>query len=669
VSLSIHHDLPESESCFARFKSASVLGGLKALDSRARRKGLASLDPSRGALIPIGMEVERDRVVGNRYGVFNLAWQSENHPEWPEQIAREIDEIRVGIREAHGAPLQYAIWAGMGGSAEDKAMYQALGLLRRGPRVYLLDSTDPAKLCAIVADIKRRSGLSERDMWKRTLVIAMAMGMTSYEPVSNLEKLASYYDGVKLDSRPNIYYLTLPGSLLDKFAKPRGYRGIPLQLDGANSTCGRHSGPLTRGSLYPLALAGVDVTKWIAGASLSSDEVHTAWRLASFLHTQGVAGRNKVTLLLPRAWNGAGVWTKQDFEESLGKSAEHGMKIVTGERVRMNHFHAPRDARQDRVFLGIDVKGATGGQAMKLAMLRRAGYPVAVVSLAGAPLSHYMQFIHYVVFGVAWLRKVNFVTQPNVELYKSIAHRLHTESLRGGISKSGTAKAAKTTGIARSGIASTREWRRFVDTERSAVWRGCVTLRWDRLAESEPVGSERMGSASTPCGPRGATAPALYAWLLRRFTSDSPSGDRPCDYGELTFFGDMRYSARGRAMRAALDRAAESTFRAACKIPVDVYEGPAMNHSYHEMIIGYGKCFSTILLAEPDQAADYHCAQFLATQMALAERGRAVVSITLRDLGEASLRALDEFFRQAATHLRASKSPPVRALKWKAETI
>jgi hypothetical protein len=122
-------------------------------------------------------------------------------------------------------------------------------------------------------------------------------------------------------------------------------------------------------------------------------------------------------------------------------------------------------------------------------------------------------------------------------------------------------------------------------------------------------------------------------------------------------------------MRAALDRAAESTFRAACKIPVDVYEGPAMNHSYHEMIIGYGKCFSTILLAEPDQAADYHCAQFLATQMALAERGRAVVSITLRDLGEASLRALDEFFRQAATHLRASKSPPVRALKWKAETI
>ena len=39
-----------------------------------------------------------------------------------------------------------------------------------------------------------------------------------------------------------------------------------------------------------------------------------------------------------------------------------------------------------------------------------------------------MQFIHYAVFGMAWLRKINFVTQPNVELYKSITNQLH----RGG---------------------------------------------------------------------------------------------------------------------------------------------------------------------------------------------------------------------------------------------
>jgi hypothetical protein len=228
-----------------------------------------------------------------------------------------------------------------------------------------------------------------------------------------------------------------------------------------------------------------------------------------------------------------------------------------------------------------------------------------------------MQFIHYAVFGVAWLRKMNFVTQPNVELYKSIASRLHSEAQRAG------------------GIAKTKEWRRSADSSRCSVWRGRVTLRWDRL--------------TAECEPTGATAPAQYAALLRGFLKD-----RACEYGELTFFGDTRYSAGGRSARAVLDRAAERLFRAACKIPADVYEGPAMNHSYHEMIIGYGKCFSTVLLAGPGDPADYHGAQFLATQMALAERGRAVVSIVLRDLEEGSLRALDEFFRQAATHVRAS---------------
>ena len=99
--LSLHHDRPESASSFARFQAASVLKSLKALDSRARRKGLESLDPERGALIPIGMEIENGRVVKNGYGVFDLPWQAEEHPEWPGKIAAELDAIREGIRAAH----------------------------------------------------------------------------------------------------------------------------------------------------------------------------------------------------------------------------------------------------------------------------------------------------------------------------------------------------------------------------------------------------------------------------------------------------------------------------------------------------------------------------------------------------------------------------------------
>jgi len=617
VILSLHHDRPESDSTFARFRAASLLKSLKALDSRARRKGLDCLDPARGALIPIGMEIENGRVTKNGYGVFDLAWQAEEHPEWPEKIERELSEIRARIRSVHGVPLRYLIWAGMGGSSEDKAMYQAAGFLRKGPRVYVLDSTDPAKLDAILADIRKRGSGTDADLLRRTLVVGMAMGMTSYEPVVNLKKLAVIYDAAGVDSRPNFYYMTLPGSLLDKFAAARGYKRVPLQLDERNSTAGRHSAPLNRGSLYPLGLAGVDLRAWIEGTFLTDDDVDVAWRLASFFHVQGLAGRDKITLLLPGEWAGAGIWTKQAFEESLGKSVDYGLKVVCGERVKLTNYRSPRDSKQDRIFWCVDIKGSSNGCKEKLSLLRRSGYPAALLTLEkGAPLSRYMQFVHYVVFGMAWLRKINFVTQPNVELYKAITNKLFAEAERAG------------------GIAKSKQWRLYEESPKRAMWRGRVTLRWDRLP---PDAAADLGRA---------TAPAIYAALVKRY-----AGDGQTTYGELTFFGDTRYSSRGRAVHFVLQRAAEHLFHARLKIPVDVYEGPPMNHSYHEMIIGHGGCFSTIVIAE-GEGADYHRAQYLATQMALSERGRAVVSISLKDLEEASLRALDEFFRQAATLIR-----------------
>ena len=112
-----------------------MLKSLKALDSRARRKGLAALDPARGALIPIGMEIENGRVVKSGYGVFDLPWQAEEHREWPERSPPSSTKFARASSAAHGVPVKFLIWAGMGGSAEDKAMYQAVGLLRRGPRL------------------------------------------------------------------------------------------------------------------------------------------------------------------------------------------------------------------------------------------------------------------------------------------------------------------------------------------------------------------------------------------------------------------------------------------------------------------------------------------------------------------------------------------------------
>jgi hypothetical protein len=205
-------------------------------------------------------------------------------------------------------------------------------------------------------------------------------------------------------------------------------------------------------------------------------------------------------------------------------------------------------------------------------------------------------------------------------LYKSIANRLHAEAQKTG------------------GIEKTRAWTAMMRSPRQARWRGAITLLYDGLAP-EAVQPEP-----------GADAPTVYGSLLRGLANS-----RQVEYGELTFFGDTRYSPQGRALRKTLDRAAERLFRNRLKMPVDVYEGPAMNHSYHEMIIGHGKCFSTVILSEKqDQIpaagyrADYHVAQFLATKLALEERRRPVVALLLKDLSERSLGILEDFFHRAA---------------------
>jgi len=563
LSLSILND-PQRESTnlfFERFQSERVLPRLRAL-------------PEDGELIAL-MSSGENRLTG----IYDLPWKAAEHSEWAAMVKAETDAIRTRMEETHGVPLRFIIWAGMGGSIEDKTLYNASGILRGGPRLYSLDSTDPAKLKAIVEDMQRRSGEPLAVLLRSTLVVGMALGMTSYEPVVNLERLADLFDRSEIDAQANFVYLTLPDSLLDRFAGPRGFTRVELQLDGANSTAGRHSAPMTRGTLYPLAFAGVDLQQWIAGAQLTDEEVAVAWKLAAFLHAQGLEGRDKISLLLPESWSAAGLWTKQDFEESLGKSEELGIKIVIDEKVRLRSFRRIDDPKQDRAFLAFQRKGEAHPEARQITALRHAGYTIAIVTFPAAkPLSHYMQFIHYVVGGLGYLRRMNFVTQPSVELYKQITAELVA---------SGDAR------------------------------------QWRDLAIPEPK--------------------ELAAQLKKQ----------PFEYGELTWFGDLRYSEEGRAIRVSLERAANRIFRSRLKMPVDIYEGPAMNHSYHEMVIGHGRCFSIVMtganqvrFAAAHYEPDYHTAQFLATKLALERRGRTVVAFTVEEPER-----LDEYFLAVASYL------------------
>ncbi len=620
----------KSNPGYERLVAERVLDCVRKVDAGAREEGLSSLNPAADPLVRIGMEINRKgRVTKNGYGVLHLPWLAEQNPQWADQIEQEVKGIRKGIKDKHGASLRYVIWAGMGGSAEDKAFYQGAKLFNRGVRVYLLDSTDPAKLKAILEHIVTIGKQPLEKALRRTLVVGMAMGMTSYEPVLNLEVLDSLYRKLKISNQANFIYMTLPDSILDEFGKSRGFRRVELQPDDGNSTAGRHSGPLTRGSLYPLALNRCDLAAWMQATFLSEEEVSCALELAGFIQANAEQGRDKLTLFLPRQWSGGAIWTKQDFEESLGKSEEIGIKTAIGEKIKLRNYFAPKEPRQDRCFLVVNVRGLKNADPVKVGALRRAGYPLAVLNLHGkAALARYMQLIHYTVFGLGYLRNMNFVTQPSVELYKKIANELNAAAKKEG------------------GIEKTPAWRSMLSSHCRLKWRGGLAVNFEALCGLGLLSREDLNLEN-------GNAATVYAAALRSLVEAQKA-----TYGELTYFGDTRYSPSGKALRRVLDAAAEGVFRSRLKMPADVYEGPAMNHSYHEMIIGYGRGFSTVLLTEKAEKfrrisypADYHRAQWLATQQALASRGRAVVGITIRDLSERSRQTVTEFFGEVARRL------------------
>jgi hypothetical protein len=611
VPLRIYRDDPPSDPHYREFVTRNILARLRILDARVRRKGLASLDPTKNVLIPIGMEIDRGRVARNGYGAFSLAWESEQHPEWPDRIRAELDSVRERVRAAHRITPHFVLWIG---PAEDVAAYQAAGLLKSGPRPYVIDNADPATLKAALEDMRKRAGSPVGSVLKGTLAIVPQAG-ASDRAEAIARWTVSLYEASGIDPTPNFLCGAPSGSPIPRLARERGYRVIEFHSN---------HGPLDTSSLLALGLAGADLGAWIRGARLDSETIADAWRLAAFLHTQGEAGRDKITLLLPKPWQGAALWTKQIFEAALGKSERLGLKMVIGERVRMTNYRPPRDSAQDRVFLAVHVQGVPNPDAEKVPLIRRAGYPTAALNFAArTPLSAYMQFICYTMFGVAYLRRMNFISRPGVESVRGAAARVRALGERAG------------------SLAKSPEWKSFADSPWQAKWRGSVTLHYDCLPDARQYASE--------------TAPDIYAHAIRaRFRTGAAS------YAELTFFGDMRHSARGRALRVVLDRAAERLFRARLKVPVDIGEAPATEDSSREMMMGHGKCFSTLLLsgkAEDVAGAGYTAAhplvQFLGTQIALAGRQRPVVAITLRDLEERTLGALDEFFQQAARGLKA----------------
>ena len=324
--------------------------------SPAAREALARLTREDA----VGQLLRRDGAMarlGSEGDTLKLDWVTAT--PWLLAHPEALASVEAGARALLAAGTRHLIWAGMGGSVLTVRTLCGLGFGDGPPTIYPLDSTDPAALNAITRALARAKGLTlpagadlltQPDLLRALLgdvaLIAVAMGMTSEEPITHLEWFSEALAAAGLPLAEHCRAMSLPGSYLDTWASQRDIPRLPLQLDGGSGTGGRMSAPGTRVFLLPVALwlaarpsppaplpegeAGTRLHSilrraWDAYAfdeALAQPVDHRYVRLAAALSGASVHGAVRLTISAPGSWGLVRDWAEQLFEESLGKGGQ-----------------------------------------------------------------------------------------------------------------------------------------------------------------------------------------------------------------------------------------------------------------------------------------------------------------------------------------------------------
>ena len=605
----------------------------------------------------LGQLLRRDgrmRDLGTEGGDVKLDWidgveKALAHPEWLASVEAEAaDIIRQGIR--------HVVWAGMGGSVQTVYALERLGYFGDGlVSVHPLDSTDPATLNLLLDDLRALSGSDDlHAVLERTMMIGVSMGMTSEEPITHLEWFAGLLDEYGIaDPGAHIQVMTLPGSYLDRFAKARGSRMTPIQLDAENHTAGRMSSPATRVFLRPVALRlvgdalGVDPNaafdgSLIAGVlrrcqelSVLSHDLDDAARadltrtdpfvrLGAWLAENAAAGRNKLVVRMPAGWSGYVPWLEQLVEESLGKGGE-GLLIF---------YDQSPDARfgNDVLYLDVRLTDVLSSEGMGLLAAPNAAsaseggglnaslvVPLAAANPAGlGEIAALCLGFERAVAVFGYLRNIVFAGQPAVEAYKKYARDL------------------------REAVGPVP----FPNDANVRARLGSLTLDYGTPIEAGGLTRAALADAADSLGASLDDAAGVLAAVLATARRDGWLG-----YLDVTFNGELTPRAR-QVLEAARRDLANRTLG----IPGKLRTGPSDYHSTEQSETdGPKELVSVRLVALEHEAVSdgrysdkFLLAQARGTWQAMADAGRWVLMVTFPRLDDAALDDIGGLFRGAA---------------------
>ncbi|HEX6543316.1 MAG TPA: transaldolase, partial [Ktedonobacterales bacterium] len=242
------------------------------------------------------------------------------------EMRAELPRLAALRDELRADGTTHVVLLGMGGSSlAPEVLRETFAANNGGPRLHVLDSTDPATILRVLQMI---------DLPHTVFIVASKSGGT----IETLSQFRYFHDKVANFAGDNagahFIAITDAGTKLDELASSLNFRAIfrnPADIGGRYSA-------LSYFGLVPAAIIGVDVERLLDRAEamaracagdVPSHENPGVW-LGTILGTLANAGHDKVTLVVSPSISTFGFWLEQLIAESTGKEGK-GILPVEGE--------------------------------------------------------------------------------------------------------------------------------------------------------------------------------------------------------------------------------------------------------------------------------------------------------------------------------------------------
>ena len=281
----------------------------------------------------------------------------------PQTMPVHMDDVSALAEEARREQIQAVYLLGMGGSSLCAEVIRAVhGVANGFPDLFVLDSTDEHTLTAAAA----------RLVPARTLFLVASKSGSTVE-VTSMEQFFWSRVADELGPRTGRQFIAITdsGTTLQKLAATRGYRQTFINP----SDIGGRFSALSLFGLVAAAFVGASPRDLLAAGTAMAEgcrqenHANAGLELGAFIAGTALAGRDKLTVILPPSMMMLGLWIEQLIAESTGK---HGKGILP---VVDEPLGRPKDYGQDRAFVAL-ATDRDAPDAKAIAALEHAGHPV-----------------------------------------------------------------------------------------------------------------------------------------------------------------------------------------------------------------------------------------------------------------------------------------------------